>query len=92
MSGSDSGSGLSSGLDALKNMMPKLGGRKHRKRGGSGPGHMPSQMTPGAGSGAPSSSLFGASAGKVGGRKSGRRRGKSSKRRRGSRRRRSSRR
>lgn len=88
-----SDSGVSSGLDALKNMMPKLGGRhKHRKMGGSG--QMPSQMTPGVGShvGAPSSSPFGASAGKAGGRKSGRRRGKSSKRSRGSRRRRSSRR
>ena len=85
-------SGLASGLDDLKNMLvPKAGGRKHKK-GGSG--HMPSPMTSGAGSpvGAPSSSLFGASAGKAGGRKSGRRRGKSSKRRRGSRRRRSGRR
>lgn len=86
-----SDSGLSSGLADLKNMLvPKAGGRNRKKRGGSGPG----QMTPGAGSpvGAPSNSLFGASAGTVGGRKSGRRRGKSSKRRRGSRRRRSSRR
>lgn len=86
-----SDSGLSSGLADLKNMLvPKAGGRNRKKRGGSG--HMPLQMTPGGPVGAPSSSLFGASAGKAGGRRSGRRRGKSSKRRRGSRRRRSSRR
>lgn len=85
-------SGLSSGLDDLKNMLvPKAGGRK--RKGGSGLG--PSQMHPPSGSPVPaasSGSSFGASAGKVGGRKSGRRRGKSSKRRRGSRRRRSGRR